>query len=86
MEIISIVSSLLPESLLRLISLFISSVPSAVRQIAQGYEREGLSPDLAIDTAVKFVIGQTGHPIYKGPRSSAYKLKGLAHDPMETLF
>ena len=59
---------------------------SAVRQIAQGYEREGLSPDLAIDTAVKFVIGQTGHPIYKGPRSSAYKLKGLAHDPMETLF
>jgi len=59
---------------------------SAVRQIADGYEREGLSPDLAIDTAVKFVLGQTGHPIYKGPRSSAYKLKGLAHDPMETLF
>jgi hypothetical protein len=41
---------------------------------------------LASDVALDFVLGQLGHPRYKGPRTSAYKLKGLVRSPYETLF
>jgi hypothetical protein len=50
------------------------------------YEQEGISADLASDVALDFVLGQLGHPRYKGPRTSAYKLKGLVRSPYETLF
>jgi hypothetical protein len=59
---------------------------SSVRTISDKYEQEGISPDLASDVALDFVLGQLGHPRYKGPRTSAYKLKGLVRSPYETLF
>lgn len=60
---------------------------TSARTIADRLEKEGnLSPDLAIDVAVDFVLGQTGHPRYKGPRYTQYKLKGLVRSPYETLF
>jgi hypothetical protein len=59
---------------------------SSVRTISDRYKQEGISPDLASDVALDFVLGQLGHPRYKGPRTSAYKLKGLVRSPYETLF
>jgi len=59
---------------------------SASRDIAEGLQREGLSLDLASDVAVDFVLGQSGHPRYKGPRYTQYKTKGLVRSPYETLF
>jgi len=59
---------------------------TASQNIAKGLERDGLSVDLAADTAVDFVLGQLGHPRYKGPRTSQYKTKGLVRSPYETLF
>ena len=59
---------------------------SASRSIAEGLQAEGLSLDLASDTAVDFVLGQLGHPRYQGPRYTQYKTKGLVRNPYETLF
>ena len=59
---------------------------TASQNIAEGLERDGLSADLAIDTAVDFVLGQSGHPRYQGPRYTQYKTKGLVRSPYETLF
>ena len=59
---------------------------TASQNVAKGLERDGLSADLAADTAVDFVLGQLGHPRYKGPRTSQYKTKGLVRSPYETLF
>jgi len=59
---------------------------SASRSIAEGLQAEGLSLDLASDTAVDFVLGQLGHPRYQGPRYTQYKTKGLIRDPYKTLF
>jgi hypothetical protein len=59
---------------------------TASQNISEGLQRDGLSADLAIDTAVDFVLGQSGHPRYKGPRTSQYKTKGLVRSPYETLF
>ena len=59
---------------------------SASQNIADGLKKEGLSADLAADTAVDFVLGQLGHPRYKGPRYTQYKTKGLVRSPYETLF
>ena len=59
---------------------------SASRGIAEGLQEQGLSLDLASDTAVDFVLGQLGHPRYKGPRYTQYKTKGLVRSPYETLF
>ena len=59
---------------------------SASRGIAEGLQKDGLSLDLASDTAVDFVLGQLGHPRYKGPRYTQYKTKGLVRSPYETLF
>ena len=59
----------------------------ASRQISDRLESEGgISPDLAMDVAVDFVLGQSGHPRYKGPRYTQYKLSGLARSPYEALF
>jgi len=58
----------------------------STRTIADRLEQQGLSSDLAVDVAVDFILGQTGHPRYKGPRTSQYKLAGLARSPYETLF
>ena len=59
----------------------------ASRQISERLETEsGISPDLAMDVAVDFVLGQSGHPRYKGPRYTQYKLSGLARSPYEALF
>ena len=58
----------------------------ASKSIAEGLQRDGLSLDLASDTAVDFVLGQLGHPRYKGPRYTQYKTKGLVRSPYETLF
>ena len=59
---------------------------SASRNIAEGLQEQGLSLDLASDTAVDFVLGQLGHPRYQGPRYTQYKTKGLIRDPYKTLF
>jgi len=59
---------------------------TATQNISEGLKRDGLSADLAADTAVDFVLGQLGHPRYKGPRTSQYKTKGLVRSPYETLF
>jgi hypothetical protein len=59
---------------------------SASRNIAEGLQEQGLSLDLASDTAVDFVLGQLGHPRYQGPRYTQYKTKGLVRSPYETLF
>ena len=59
---------------------------TASQNIAEGLERDGLSADLAWDTAVDFVLGQSGHPRYQGPRYTQYKTKGLVRSPYETLF
>jgi len=59
----------------------------SARQISERLETEsGISPDLAMDVAVDFILGQSGHPRYKGPRYTQYKLSGLARSPYETLF
>jgi hypothetical protein len=59
---------------------------SASRDISEGLQRDGLSLDLASDVAVDFVLGQSGHPRYQGPRYTQYKTKGLVRSPYETLF
>ena len=59
---------------------------TAVRTVAEGFEKDGISKDLAADVALEFVLGQSGHPKYKGPRTSQYKMKGLVRSPYETLF
>ena len=59
---------------------------SASRDIAEKLQSDGLSLDEASDTAVDFVLGQLGHPRYKGPRYTQYKTKGLVRNPYETLF
>ena len=59
---------------------------TASQNVAKGLERDGLSADLAADTAVDFVLGQLGHPRYQGPRYTQYKTKGLVRSPYETLF
>jgi hypothetical protein len=66
----------------------IGSLPlqQASASVEQGLLKEGLSLDLAADTSVDFVLGQLGHPRYKGPRYTQYKTKGLVRSPYETLF
>jgi hypothetical protein len=59
---------------------------TSVRTVAKGFEKDGISSDLAADVALEFVLGQLGHPKYKGPRTSQYKMKGLVRSPYETLF
>ena len=59
---------------------------SSVRTISNGIEKEGVSADLATDVGLNYVLGQLGHPRYKGPRTSSYKTKGLIRSPYETLF
>ena len=58
----------------------------AANSVKEGMLKEGLSLDLASDTSVDFVLGQLGHPRYKGPRYTQYKTKGLVRSPYETLF
>jgi hypothetical protein len=59
---------------------------SSVKTVSDRYAQEGISADLASDVGLNFVLGQLGHPRYKGPRTSAYKLEGLVRSPYETLF
>ena len=59
---------------------------TATQNVSEGLKRDGLSADLAADTAVDFVLGQLGHPRYQGPRYTQYKTKGLVRSPYETLF
>ena len=59
---------------------------TAVRTTADGFERDGISKDLAADVALEFVLGQLGHPKYKGPRTTQYKTRGLVRSPYEMLF
>ena len=59
---------------------------TSVRTVAKGLEEDGISADLAADVALEYVLGQSGHPKYKGPRTTQYKLRGLVHNPYETLF
>ena len=61
-------------------------VTISIKKHSRRITREGLSLDLASDTAVDFVLGQLGHPRYQGPRYTQYKTKGLVRDPYETLF
>ena len=59
---------------------------TAVRTTAKGFEQDGINKDLAADVALEFVLGQIGHPKYKGPRTTQYKTQGLVRSPYETLF
>jgi hypothetical protein len=59
---------------------------SSVRSIKEQLEAGNVPSDIAADVALDFVLGQSGHPRYKGPRYTQYKLGGLARNPYETLF
>ena len=59
---------------------------STTREISEALQNDGLSLDVASDTAMDFVLGQLGHPRYQGPRYTQYKTKGLVRSPYETLF
>ena len=59
---------------------------TAVQTASKGFEKDGISKDLAADVALEFVLGQIGHPKYKGPRTTQYKTQGLVRSPYETLF
>ena len=59
---------------------------SAVRSTKEQLERGNVPSDIAADVALDFVLGQSGHPRYKGPRYTKYKLGGLMRDPYKTLF
>jgi hypothetical protein len=59
---------------------------SSVRSIQEQLEAGKVPADIAADVALDFVLGQSGHPRYKGPRYTQYKLGGLVRNPYETLF
>ena len=59
---------------------------SSVRSIQEQLEAGKVPTDIAADVATDFVLGQLGHPRYKGPRYTQYKLGGLVRDPYKTLF
>ena len=59
---------------------------SSVRSIQEQLEAGKIPTDIAADVALDFVLGQSGHPRYKGPRYTQYKLGGLVRNPYETLF
>ena len=59
---------------------------SSVRSIKEQLEAGNVPSDIAADVALDFVLGQSGHPRYKGPRYTQYKLGGLVRNPYETLF
>ena len=59
---------------------------SSVRTVQEQLERGEVPTDVAADVAIDFVLGQLGHPRYKGPRYTQYKLGGLVRNPYETLF
>jgi hypothetical protein len=59
---------------------------SSVRTVQEQLERGEVPTDIAADVALDFVLGQSGHPRYKGPRHTQYKLGGLVRNPYETLF
>jgi hypothetical protein len=59
---------------------------SSVRTVQEQLERGEVPTDIAADVALDFVLGQSGHPRYKGPRYTQYKLGGLVRNPYETLF
>jgi hypothetical protein len=59
---------------------------SSVRSIQEQLEAGRVPSDIAADVALDFVLGQSGHPRYKGPRYTQYKLGGLIRNPYETLF
>jgi hypothetical protein len=61
-------------------------VQQATETIEKGLIKDGISVDLAADVALNWFLGQTGHPKYKEPRQSQYKLQGLVRNPYETLF
>ena len=61
-------------------------VQQATETIEKGLIKDGISVDLAADVALSWFLGQTGHPKYKEPRQSQYKLQGLVRNPYETLF
>ena len=59
---------------------------SSVRTTKEMLESNQVPSDIAADVALDFVLGQLGHPRYKGPRHTQYKLGGLVRNPYETLF
>ena len=59
---------------------------SSVRTVQDQLEKGEIPTDIAADVAIDFVLGQLGHPRYKGPRYTQYKLGGLVRNPYETLF
>lgn len=61
-------------------------VQQATETIKKGLVKDGISTNLAADVALNWFLGQTGHPKYKEPRQSQYKLQSLVRNPYETLF
>ena len=59
---------------------------SSVKSVKEQLEAGKVPSDIAADVALDFVLGQLGHPRYKGPRHTQYKLGGLVRNPYETLF
>jgi hypothetical protein len=59
---------------------------SSVRTTKEMLESNQVPSDIAADVALDFVLGQLGHPRYKGPRHTQYKLGGIVRNPYETLF
>jgi len=49
----------------------------ASASVEKALHQDGLSLDVAADTSVDFVLGQLGHPRYKGPRYTQYKTRDI---------
>ena len=49
----------------------------ATASVEKGLHTDGLSLDVAADVSVDFVLGQLGHPRYKGPRYTQYKTRDI---------
>jgi len=61
-------------------------INQSIEIVKEGLIKDGISADLASDVALSWFLGQTGHPKYKEPRKTQYKLQGLIRNPYETLF
>ena len=57
-------------------------LPIWVNQAVEEYMEDGLS----YDDALNVILGQMGHPKYKGPRTSSFQTRQLIQDPMKALF
>ena len=57
-------------------------LPIWINKAIEDIQKDGLT----WDDALNVVMGQLGHPIYKGPRTTSFQTRQLVEDPMKALF